>query len=175
MSAILRLRAGDVVHELRAVARDGGWDLHVDGEVVGVEGRGALAPPARVAGASVGEHLLEIGGRLVRAVVARTADRILVAVDGHTHVLLLDDGTPGGAGGSVGTGRILAPMPGTVIQVPVSVGDHVGVGDPVAVIEAMKMETTLVSDVDGVVAAVLATPGTTVDGDALLVEITPDA
>lgn len=175
MSATLRLRAGDDVHEVRAVARDGGWDVHVDGSVIAVERRGRLAPPVRVAGASVGEHLLEIDGRLVRAVVARTPDRILVALGGHVHVLAVDHGAPGGAAPSVGTGRIASPMPGTVVQVPVAVGDRVAVGDPVVVIEAMKMETTLVSDVDGTIAAVHATVGDTVEGDAVLVEVTPDA
>jgi 3-methylcrotonyl-CoA carboxylase alpha subunit len=175
MSGTLRLRAGDAVHLVRATPREGGWDVHVDDAVVSIERRGRLAAPARVEGATVGEHLLEIDGRLVRAVVARTRDRFLVAVGGETHVLVVDDGAPGGVGGSIGTGRVLAPMPGTVVQVLVAAGDRVAVGDPVVVIEAMKMETTLASDVDGTVAAVHAAVGGTVDGDALLVEVTPDA
>jgi biotin carboxyl carrier protein len=175
MSGTVRLRDGEVVHDVRAVPREGGWDVHLDGSVLAVALRGTLAPPVRIAGATVGESLFEVDGRLVRAIVARTRDRILVAVDGRTHVFLQGEAGTGGVGGSVGTGRILAPMPGTVVQVPVAVGDRVTVGDPVAVIEAMKMETTLVSDVDGTVAAVHASVGATVDGDALLVEITPDA
>jgi len=87
---------------------------------------------------------------------------------------VLDDGTPATAGGGVGTGRILAPMPGKVVQVLVATGETVAAGDPVVVIEAMKMETTLASDVDGTVVAVHAVSGATVEGDALLVEITPD-
>lgn len=175
MSVTLRLRAGETVHEVRATSREGGWDVHLEGGALAVERRGRLAAPARVEGATVAEHLLEIDGRLVRAIVARTPDRLLVAVDGETHVLVVDDGTTGAHHGQVGTGRILAPMPGTVVQVPVAIGDRVAAGDPVAVIEAMKMETTLVSDVDGVVAAVHATAGGTVDADALVVEVTPDA
>jgi biotin carboxyl carrier protein len=175
MSVTLRLRAGDTVHEVRAAPREGGWDVHLEDAVLAVERRGSLAAPVRIEGATVAEHLLEIDGRLVRAIVARSAGRFLVAVDGETHLLVVDDGTSGGHGPQVGTGQVLAPMPGTVVQVPVAVGDRVSTGDPVAVIEAMKMETTLVSDVDGAVAAVHVTVGTTVDADFVLVEVTPDA
>ena len=174
MSVTLRLRIGDETHEVRAAPRAGGWDVHLADAVLAVERRGRLGPPVRVEDATVGEHLLEIDGRLVRAVVARAAGRYLVAVDGAVHVLVVDDGSAGGVGGSVGTGQVLAPMPGTVVQVLVGAGDRVAVGDPVAVIEAMKMETTLVSDVDGVVAAVHAAVGATVEGDGLVVEVTPD-
>jgi 3-methylcrotonyl-CoA carboxylase alpha subunit len=133
----------------------------------------AVTPPYAVAGAVVHEVAFAVDGRTRRAIVVRHRDRALVALDGRTYVFAAGDAardlTPGGAG----TGRIAAPMPGKVIAVLVAVGERVEHGQPVVVIEAMKMETTLAADVDGEVARLGATVGETVDAGALLIEITP--
>ncbi len=50
--------------------------------------------------------------------------------------------------------EILAPMPGTIIEVQVSVGDEVVEGQELLVLEAMKMENPIVSAVDGKVTAI---------------------
>ncbi|MCF6305726.1 MAG: biotin/lipoyl-binding protein, partial [Rhodobacteraceae bacterium] len=71
------------------------------------------------------------------------------------------------AGGDV----VLAPMPGLVQTVSVSVGDVVKQGDPLMVLEAMKMEHALVAPRDGMVEAVLAVQGAQVDAGALLVRL----
>ena len=60
-------------------------------------------------------------------------------------------------------------MAANVWQVLVGEGDVVEVGDPVVVLEAMKMETWVHSDVAGTVTAVLAEPGSLVHGGAPLV------
>jgi biotin carboxyl carrier protein len=56
----------------------------------------------------------------------------------------------------MGTGEIHAPMPGSVVKVLVKVGDLVEIGTPVLIIEAMKMESTLYADIEGIVASVNA-------------------
>jgi biotin carboxyl carrier protein len=66
-------------------------------------------------------------------------------------------------------------MPGTVIAVLVAVGDAVEAGQPVVVLEAMKMESTLVAEVAGRVGAVAALAGALVAGGDVLVEIEPAA
>lgn len=68
------------------------------------------------------------------------------------------------------TGEIVeAPMPGTIVDIKVKVGDTVKEGDLVAVIEAMKMETDLFSTKSGVVTAVNAGKGASVNtGDAII-------
>jgi biotin carboxyl carrier protein len=62
-------------------------------------------------------------------------------------------------------------MPGTVIRVLVRAGDRVAARKPLVVLEAMKMETPLVSPYDAVVRAVHVTEGERVAGGTLLVEL----
>ena len=64
-----------------------------------------------------------------------------------------------------------APMPGTVIGVLVQAGEHVAARQALVVLEAMKMETPLVSPYDATVRAVHVTLGDRVAGGALLVEL----
>ena len=66
---------------------------------------------------------------------------------------------------------IVAPLPGIVLRYPVEVGDQVKTGDPVVVLEAMKMENTLPSPVDGTVRAIPLQPGATVAKDDVLAVI----
>lgn len=78
--------------------------------------------------------------------------------------------TPVPAPKAAATGEIVeAPMPGTIVDIKVKVGDTVKEGDLVAVIEAMKMETDLFSTKSGVVTAVNAGKGASVNtGDAII-------
>ena len=66
---------------------------------------------------------------------------------------------------------ISAPMTGTIVDVKVKVGDKVTNGTVVAVLEAMKMENDIVSDRDGVVAAVCVNKGDSVETGAAVVTI----
>ncbi|HZG91262.1 MAG TPA: biotin carboxylase N-terminal domain-containing protein [Pseudonocardia sp.] len=56
-------------------------------------------------------------------------------------------------------GSLLAPMPGGVVRVLVAEGDRVTAGQPLVVLEAMKMEHTVAAPVDGVVSGIAVTPG----------------
>uniref|UniRef100_UPI00358E30B4 propionyl-CoA carboxylase alpha chain, mitochondrial n=1 Tax=Myxine glutinosa TaxID=7769 RepID=UPI00358E30B4 len=67
--------------------------------------------------------------------------------------------------------QLLSPMPGTVISIAVAVGDHVVSGQEICVIEAMKMQNSLVSARGGKVKTVNIKPGSTVGEGDLLVEI----
>ncbi|HIY42329.1 MAG TPA: acetyl/propionyl-CoA carboxylase subunit alpha, partial [Candidatus Nocardiopsis merdipullorum] len=70
-------------------------------------------------------------------------------------------------------GTVRSPMPGTVLDVPVEVGQHVTAGTTLAVVEAMKMEHSVPAPVDGTVTTVTARPGTSVSMDAPLVTVEP--
>lgn len=62
-----------------------------------------------------------------------------------------------------------APMPGAVVAISVAPGDEVAVGQKLLTLEAMKMETTLYAERPGIVAEVLVSPGTSVQGGDLLI------
>lgn len=66
---------------------------------------------------------------------------------------------------------INAPMRGTIVEVKVKVGDKVSNGTVVAVLEAMKMENDIVSDKDGVVAAICVNKGESVETGAPVITI----
>jgi biotin carboxyl carrier protein len=70
-------------------------------------------------------------------------------------------------------GSVLAPMHGTVLKVLVSAGDEVGPGTPVAVLEAMKMETVLAAPIAGRVAELVAEPGAVVEASEVVARIEP--
>ena len=66
-------------------------------------------------------------------------------------------------------GRLTAPMPGKVVSFAVKAGDKVTKGQPLAVMEAMKMEHTVAAPADGEVVELLFAPGDQVtEGDELL-------
>ena len=171
MSTELHLRLGTRVLQIRLAPDDNGIAATVDGDTHRVSAL-ARSGPASAPGASVEELAFEVDGRPHRALVARTRDRLLVALAGrvYTFEAVTASGERGGR-----SGKVVAPMPGKVVAVMVALGDTVEAGQPVIVLEAMKMETTLVAEVPGRVTAVEAVAGTTVDAGALLVAIAPPA
>jgi biotin carboxyl carrier protein len=70
------------------------------------------------------------------------------------------------------TVRILAEMVANVIVVDVAVGDTVAAGDPVCLLESMKMEIPVLTEHAGVVSTIKVTPGDVVQEGDILVELT---
>ena len=66
--------------------------------------------------------------------------------------------------------RLRAPMPGLVLDVKVAPGDKVNKGDPLVIVEAMKMENVLKAAVDATVTRVLVKRGASVEKNDVLVE-----
>lgn len=64
-----------------------------------------------------------------------------------------------------------APMPGTILDIHVKVGDVVKANQPVMVLEAMKMENEVVADQDGTIASIAVTKGEMVNPGAELFSI----
>jgi len=68
-----------------------------------------------------------------------------------------------------GTGTISAPMPGTINDVKVKVGDSVKKGQVLLVLEAMKMENEIMANIDGNITTVNVSKGASVSvGDTLI-------
>jgi biotin carboxyl carrier protein len=70
-----------------------------------------------------------------------------------------------------GDGRVKAPIPGLISNVRVNVGDVVEAGQPILVLEAMKMENEIRATREGTVTALHVTPGQTVARNEVLLEI----
>ena len=73
--------------------------------------------------------------------------------------------------GSAGQNKVTAPMPGTILDVKVSVGQSVKKGEVVCVLEAMKMENDIPSSCDGVVASVNVQKGSNVNANDVIITI----
>ena len=67
--------------------------------------------------------------------------------------------------------KVLAPLPGTVTEVCVKVGDAVAMGDTLVVLEAMKMQNNIEAENSGTVTSVLVSKGDTVMEGAPLITI----
>ena len=89
---------------------------------------------------------------------------------GATVITELDVLSHSGEGAGEG-GRLTAPMPGKVVSIAVKAGDKVSKGQPLAVMEAMKMEHTIAAPQDGVVDEVLYAPGDQVTEGAELLRL----
>ncbi len=112
---------------------------------------------------------VENGGSAAEAVytVARHGDHVFVdtATGGVEFVAVPRFVEPGS---TVAPGSLVAPMPGMVIRVAAALGDAVTAGQPLLVLEAMKMEHTLAAPNDGVLAELNVTAGQQVDVGTVL-------
>ncbi len=110
------------------------------------------------------EYWLTVFGRRFRVVSVVQGMSYRIEVDGVSHQIDRDDG-----------GVVHAPAPAVVVSILVKPGDTVAVGDRLAVLEAMKMETQVVAPFSGKVRQVMAIPNVQVDTGAPLLQIDPVA
>ena len=110
--------------------------------------------------------------RTLAATVFRDRDTVWIAIDGEIHrCTAADDARTGGATGGVHSPRVTAPMPGKVLAVRVEVGQEVAAGDPLVVLEAMKMETIVIAAAAARVVRVHVETGALVDQGQTVVEL----
>ena len=120
---------------------------------------------------SSGEQGIDIqfaGQRLTAAVFTQGEVDHIFTARGATQITAIDLLAHAGETHAEG-GRLTAPMPGKVVSFAVKAGDLVQKGQPLAVMEAMKMEHTIAAPADGVVLELLYVPGDQVtEGSELL-------
>ncbi|MDX0452424.1 acetyl-CoA carboxylase biotin carboxylase subunit [Sinorhizobium medicae] len=118
---------------------------------------------------------LEVAGkqRLIR--FARDRESMTLFHHGRNLVFHLPDGLAGGQSSEVAEDELLAPMPGLVKLVRVGAGDTVSKGQPLIVLEAMKMELTLSASREGTIANVHVTEGAQVSEGMVLVTLMEEA
>ena len=103
------------------------------------------------------------------APVIRSGSLLTVILDGTDYPLTLVDPLAPPHAEAAGEDRLVAPMPGRIVEVLVRPGDSVARGDVLMVLEAMKVQMRLVAPRSGVVDALRAAPGDLVDDGAELV------
>lgn len=73
--------------------------------------------------------------------------------------------------GSAGSVKVEAPMPGTILDVKVSVGDSVSSGSVLCILEAMKMENEIVAPQDGTVASINVAKSDSVEAGQVIITL----
>ncbi len=134
------------------------------------EGDAAVAGPLVFSAQAEGIELQFAGQRTRAAVYAQgEVDHVFTPL-GATQITAIDLLAHAGEAAAEG-GRLTAPMPGKVVSFAVKAGDTVTTGQPLAVMEAMKMEHTIAAPADGVVAELLYAPGDQVTEGAELLKL----
>ncbi len=137
-----------------------------DGVVLDLPGGAMAARASRIDGDRIA---IDLAGARAEAVVVRRGGEFTILEQGRAHVLVLVDPLADAAQAEAGGGHLRAPMPGKVVALRVKAGDAVTRGQPLVILEAMKMEHTIIAPADGIVAELRYAAGDQVDEGAELV------
>ncbi|QYF95276.1 acetyl/propionyl/methylcrotonyl-CoA carboxylase subunit alpha [Massilia sp. PAMC28688] len=136
-----------------------GWDLSV----------GGIDVPLSVTSRDGSELSIKLGATSMHGTVRRDEDVFHVFTGGRHFALTYNDPMAHAGEAEAAGGRLTAPMPGKVVAVLASKGQEVKKGEPLVIMEAMKMEHTIAAPTDGLVEEVLYQVGDQVtDGAPLL-------
>ncbi|MDP3423933.1 MAG: acetyl/propionyl/methylcrotonyl-CoA carboxylase subunit alpha [Burkholderiaceae bacterium] len=158
---------GETVQATLSYLHDGALRLSVGEGDRAVSGLLAFEPTATGDGLVVSYA----GQRSTVQVVRRGEVGHVFTPAGATQITSVDLLAHAGDGQGEG-GRLTAPMPGKVVSFAVQAGDVVTKGQPLAVMEAMKMEHTIAAPADGTVAELMFAPGDQVTEGAELLKLT---
>ena len=100
-------------------------------------------------------------------------DKTHLSIDGENYILEIKKGKTSKAKTrkQQKVNNVFSPMPGLLVEVPVSVGDEVKSGTTLAIVEAMKMQNELPSPRDGIVKKINGKEGEQVDALQVIVEL----
>ncbi|MEJ2450266.1 MAG: sodium-extruding oxaloacetate decarboxylase subunit alpha [Gammaproteobacteria bacterium] len=149
--------------EIKMAATEFNVTLHGETYHIKLNGTGYRNQPSR-------PYYISIDG-LPEEIMVETLDSIAV---NPVHASDDTQSTPQGNGKrprATKPGHVTTSMPGTIVEVLVSVGDKVEAGTPVLVTEAMKMETEIQAPIAGTITAVHINKGDAVNPDQALIEI----
>ena len=150
------------------IASEGdGYVVTLDGQVHRVEGVFGRAMRVR------------IDGRPIEASARREGLDIVIELGGRAYAFRQRDVRAPKLGrrrsdADATRGEIHAPMPGLIVDLLAEVGSDVEAGQPVVIVEAMKMQNALVAPLKGRVARVAVQPGAAVETGQLLMTIMPE-
>ena len=163
---VLHLEAAGASAEIRFAPRraDGSMDIRVNDDKVSV----SLV-------ASGDDSFTAVIGDLRETVRIRQHDQTLFVHDrGGVHTLTAIPYLTYISAAAEASGELRAPMMGMIRKVSVAVGDRVKAGDVAAILESMKMELRISSQIDGLVAAVNYHAGDMVERNAVVVVVEAD-
>ena len=147
---------------------DGKFRISIDGEEREVDAR-PIRPGTWSLVIDGKSYLVDLDRRRTGVAASVGASEAMLQVEDALHRRLASAAGPRAAAKG---DTIRAPIAGKVVKLLVAVGDHVGPGTAVIVLEAMKMENELVAERGGTVAAIHKQAGQAVDTGDLLIEIT---
>ena len=107
--------------------------------------------------------LARIGNDHMDGVVLQDGRKLTVLSEGITAEVIYHPAVSAADGDEEDAGKLTAPMPGRVVAVRVQLGDSVKKGQPLVIVEAMKMEHTIMAPADGIVEKIHASVGDQVD------------
>ena len=142
-----------------------------------VEQEADARPPGGAVSGPMTSHEITLATDPVTGHLHVNLGRVVVPVvfNGRRRSGRKEEGGHSGASGANGPQRVVAPMPGKVVRVLVKIGDAVRARQPIAVIEAMKMENELRAGRDGVITELAVASGQSVDAGALVAVIAAPA
>jgi len=159
-----RLTCGDRAATVRVIGSPESAEVSIDD-----------GPPQRATGELINGRLrVRYAGEAATYARLQQGRTLWLAANGQVwavgeHSLLAAEETTDASGGP-----ITSPMPGTVLVVRVEQGERVDAGQPLLVVEAMKMEHTITAPVGGVVTDLPVSAGQKVALDEVLAVVTPE-
>jgi len=149
--------------EQDAVLRDAARGLQLD---LGDGGK-----PVEFTAGVEGRLRITLDGLRFEATVVRQGQSLTIFCDGGVDRLDLIDPLAAAEVSETPSGRLTAPMPGRIVQIPVEQGARVKRGDTLLVLEAMKMEHSILAPADGVVESLDYAVGDLVEEGAALLSL----
>jgi len=164
----LHFRHGEAEYAVVAHYRDDAYLLELP------DGQGGSQTLAAQGQLVNGRLTATLDGYRLGASVVRQADSLTLVRNGSNLTLQPFNPLLAGLAAAESGGGLTAPMPGTVVAVHVGKGDKVEKGTPLVILEAMKMEHTILAPHAGTVAEVFFLKGEQVREGAALLDITAD-
>lgn len=161
------LKLGDEEFEFGLSRAAEGYRLHIGEESIEID----LYPGGE------GNWILHTENQMDTISVAVDGDNVHIHLDGETYSLTFEHALDrlSQLNEDASADSVKATMPGSIVSLDVSEGDHVKQGQALLIMESMKMETTIVASRDGVVKTLHLDVGQTFDKDALLVTLEAEA
>lgn len=124
---------------------------------------------------SVSQAVLSVNGERVTArFFAPSSETLDVSIGDNAFTLTNENALIRSAEELAGAGAVMAPMHGALLEVFVKKGDKVSKGSRLAILEAMKMQHEILTEIDGTISAVHVEAGTQIAADTVMIEIQED-